>query len=143
MKIEFKKLDNDVVVPQFAHEGDSGMDIRSNEDYTLQPQEFHIFKTGLACAVERGYEVQVRARSGLACKHGVTVVNGIGTIDSNYRGEIGVGLINLGKEPIRIIEGDRIAQLVVAMVEQPIIQVVEELSDTNRGVGGFGSSGVQ
>lgn len=143
MKIKFKKLDENATIPSFAHKGDSGMDIRTVEDYNLAPFEFKVFKTGIACAVDEGYEVQVRARSGLACKRGVTVINGIGTIDSNYRGEIGVGLVNHSKEFQHIEKGDRIAQLVIAKVEQPDVEVVLELDETVRADGGFGSTGVK
>lgn len=141
MQIKFKKLCKEAVVPEYQTAGSAGMDIRTIEDYRLMPGERHIFKTGLAVAVEDGYEVQVRARSGLSAKCGVTVINGVGTIDSDYRGEIGVALINHNIMPVLINAGDRIAQLVVNKIEQPEIIVVDELGETIRGEGGFGSTG--
>ena len=142
MQIKFKKLCNEAVVPEYQTAGSAGMDIRTIEDYRLMPGERHIFKTGLAVAVEDGYEVQVRARSGLSAKEGVTVINGVGTIDSDYRGQIGVALVNLNHNcHVTIHKGDRIAQLVVNKIEQPEIIVVDELGETIRGEGGFGSTG--
>ena len=142
MKLYLKKLEEDVTIPQFKTEGSAGMDVQSREDFILKPGHFKIVKTGLSCAVEPGYELQVRPRSGLACNHGITVINTPGTIDSDYRGEICVGLINLSLEDFEIKKGDRIAQLVVNKVEQPQIEVVTELSSTDRNDGGFGSTGI-
>lgn len=141
MKIKFKKLTNDVTLPEYKSKGASGMDIYSNETITLDVGEIHIFKTGLACEIEQGYEVQVRARSGLSSKYGITVINGIGAIDSDYRGEIGVPLINLGSTSFEIKKGDRIAQLVICPVVQADIEEVDNLDDTERGKNGFGSTG--
>lgn len=141
MQIKFKKLCEEAVIPEYQTTGSAGMDIRTIEDYRLMPNERHIFKTGLAVAVEDGYEVQVRARSGLSARDGVTVINGVGTIDADYRGEIGVALINHNIMPVLINAGDRIAQLVVNKIEQPEIVVVNELGETIRGTGGFGSTG--
>ena len=141
MKVKFKKLNEEAIIPEFKTAGSAGMDITSIEDVTLNPGQFKIVKTGLACAIEEGYEVQIRPRSGMACKYGITVINTPGTIDSDYRGEIGVGLINLSQEPFNVEKGMRIAQLVVNKVEQPQIEVVEELDETERGAGGFGSTG--
>lgn len=142
MKLKFKKLVEDAIIPEFKTAGSAGMDICSIQNDTLAPGEFKIIKTGLACAIPEGYEIQVRPRSGLACKHGVTVINTPGTIDSDYRGEIGVGLVNLSKGQFDIKKGDRIAQLVVNKIERPEIEIVEELDSTERGEGGFGSTGV-
>ena len=141
MKLKFKKLNEEAIIPEFKTVGSAGMDITSIEDVTLNPGQFKIVKTGLACAIEEGYEVQVRPRSGMACKHGITVINTPGTIDSDYRGEIGVGLINLSAGQFDINKGDRIAQLVVNKIEQPEIEIVDELDETERGAGGFGSTG--
>lgn len=141
MKLQFKKLDEDAIIPEFKTVGSAGMDICSINDVSLTPGQFIIVKTGLACAIEPGYEVQVRPRSGMACKHGITVINTPGTIDSDYRGEIGVGLINLSQGQFDIKKGDRIAQLVVNKIEQPTIEIVDELDETERGAGGFGSTG--
>ena len=141
MQIKFKKLCNDAIIPEYQTAGSAGMDICTIDDYALMPGERKIFQTGLAVAVEDGYEVQVRARSGLSSKQGVTVINGVGTIDSDYRGQIGVPLVNLSNIVVHIHPGDRIAQLVVNKIEQPEIIVVDELGETIRGEGGFGSTG--
>jgi dUTP pyrophosphatase len=123
----------------------AGMDIRAciNKTILLKPLERALIPTGLAVEVENGYEVQVRARSGLALKNGICLANGIGTIDSDYRGEIGVILINLGQEDFVVNNGDRIAQLVVMKHETPIIIEDENLSDSKRQSGGFGSTGLK
>ena len=142
MQIKFKKLCNDAIIPEYQTAGSAGMDICTIDDYVLMPGERKVFQTGLAVAVEDGYEVQVRARSGLSAKEGVTVINGVGTIDSDYRGQIGVALVNLNHNcHVTIHKGDRIAQLVVNKIEQPEIIVVDELEETVRGEGGFGSTG--
>jgi dUTP pyrophosphatase len=117
------------------------MDVVSAESVTISPGARHAVATGLALAIPKGYEIQVRPRSGLALKHGITVPNTPGTIDSDYRGELKVILINLGDEPFAIARGDRIAQLVLAPVVQAAWQEVAELDATERGEGGFGSTG--
>lgn len=139
--LKIKKLTEDAIVPEYKTVGAAGMDVCSIEEIELQPMQFKIVKTGLAMAIPNGYEVQVRPRSGMACKHGITVINTPGTIDEDYRGEVGVGLINLSQNPFTIEKGMRIAQLVVNKIEQPQIEVVEELDETERGQGGFGSTG--
>ena len=141
MKLKIKKLQDNAIIPQFKTIGSAGMDVCSVEDVILQPSEFRIIKTGLAMQIEQGYEIQVRPRSGLACKYGITVINTPGTIDSDYTGEVGVGLINLSKTEYHINVGDRIAQLVINKVEQPEVELVQELDQTERGSGGFGSTG--
>jgi len=127
--------------PEYATPGSAGMDLRSVETFELQPMERRLARTGLRIAVPEGYEAQVRPRSGLALKHGLSMVNTPGTIDSDYRGELGVILINLGQEVVKISAGDRIAQLVICPVARVEITVVEDLDDTERGEGGFGSTG--
>lgn len=129
--------------PSYATEQSAGMDIRANlvEPLTLAPLERKLIPTGLTIELPEGFEAQVRPRSGLALKHGVTVLNSPGTIDSDYRGEVGVLLINLSAEPFVVQDGERIAQLVVARHEQVIWEEVNELSDTVRGAGGFGHTG--
>lgn len=121
------------------------MDIKAflREPVTLKPMERRIIPTGLFMEIERGYEVQIRARSGLAVKHGIGLINGIGTIDSDYRGEIGVALINLGREDFTIHSGDRIAQMVVSKLEKVEIERADSLDSTERGSGGFGHTGVK
>lgn len=128
-------------LPAYATEGAAGMDVVSAEDVTLAPGARHAVATGLSMAIPQGFEVQVRPRSGLALKHGITVPNTPGTIDSDYRGELKVILINLGAEPFAIQRGDRVAQLVLAPVVQAAWDEVAELDATERGEGGFGSTG--
>ncbi len=128
-------------LPQYATEGAAGMDVVSAEDVTLPPGARHAVATGLALAIPPGYEIQVRPRSGLALKHGISVPNTPGTIDSDYRGELKVILINHGSQPFVIARGDRVAQLVLAPVTRAFWQEVSELEDTARGSGGFGSTG--
>ena len=128
-------------LPAYATAGAVGMDVLSAEDLTLAPGARHAVATGLAIAIPPGYEIQVRPRSGLALKHGVTVPNTPGTIDSDYRGELKVILINHGQAAFEIRRGDRVAQLVLAPVTRAMWLTVEELDETARGAGGFGSTG--
>ena len=132
-------------LPAYATPQSAGMDLRANieDPITLRPLERRIVPTGLYIALPEGYEAQVRPRSGLALKHGITVLNSPGTIDSDYRGEIGVLLINLSDTPFVINAGERIAQMVVARHEQAELLEVEELDDTERGAGGYGHTGVE
>ncbi|WP_225205515.1 dUTP diphosphatase [Novosphingobium huizhouense] len=132
---------DDLPLPAYATEGAAGMDVVAAEDVDLAPGARHAVATGLAVAIPHGYEIQVRPRSGLALKHGVTVANAPGTIDSDYRGELKAILINLGSEPFAIRRGDRIAQLVLAPVTRAGWVEASELDDTARGAGGFGSTG--
>ena len=128
-------------LPAYATAGAAGMDVVSAEDVTIAPGVRHAVATGLTMAVPEGYEIQVRPRSGLALKHGITVPNTPGTIDSDYRGELKVILINLSAEPFAVQRGDRVAQLVLAPVVQAAWDEVAELDATDRGTGGFGSTG--
>ena len=132
-------------LPAYATPQSAGMDLRANieDPITLRPLERRIVPTGLYIALPEGYEAQVRPRSGLALKHGITVLNSPGTIDSDYRGETGVLLINLSDTPFVINAGERIAQMVVARHEQAELIEVEELDDTERGAGGYGHTGVE
>lgn len=132
-------------LPAYATPQSAGMDLRANitEPITLQPMERRIIPTGLHIALPEGYEAQVRPRSGLAFKHGITVLNSPGTIDADYRGELGVLLINLSTEPFVIEAGERIAQMVIARHEQGKFCLVEELDETERGEGGYGHTGVK
>lgn len=131
-------------LPEYATEQSAGMDLRANidEPIVLKPMQRAIVKTGLYIALPPGYEAQVRPRSGLALKHGITVLNSPGTIDADYRGELGVLLINLGDKDFIINDGERIAQMVVAKHETVSFQLTEELDDTERGAGGYGHTGV-
>jgi len=128
-------------LPAYATAGAAGMDVVSAEDVVIAPGARHPVATGLALAIPQGIEIQVRPRSGLALKHGITVPNTPGTIDSDYRGELKVLLINHGTEPFAIARGDRVAQLVLAPVVQAAWEEVDELDETARGAGGFGSTG--
>jgi dUTP pyrophosphatase len=127
--------------PIYATEGAAGMDVVAAEDVVLPPGGRHAVATGFAMAIPPGYEVQVRPRSGLALKHGVTCLNTPGTIDSDYRGEVKIILANLGDAPFTVARGDRIAQLVPAPVQRATVEVRDALDDTARGSGGFGSTG--
>ena len=128
-------------LPTYATPGAAGMDVVAAEELDLQPGQRHAVSTGFKVAIPEGYEIQVRPRSGLALKHGITVPNTPGTIDSDYRGELKVIMINHGDQPFPIRRGERIAQLVPAAVTQAEFDEVEELCETERGAGGFGSTG--
>ena len=143
IKVEVKRLAHGegLALPAYATSGSAGMDVVSAEDVTIAPGARHAVVTGLSVAIPQGFEIQVRPRSGLAFKHGITVPNTPGTIDSDYRGELRVLLINHGSEDFAIARGDRVAQLVLAPVVQAAWSEVEELGATQRGAGGFGSTG--
>ena len=132
-------------LPEYATSQSAGMDLRANieEPIILAPLERKLIPTGLHIALPVGYEAQVRPRSGLALKHGITVLNTPGTIDADFRGEIGVILINLSNEPFEIKPGERIAQLVIAKCEQISLEQVEVLDETERGIGGYGHTGIK
>jgi dUTP pyrophosphatase len=144
IKVKVKKLTSNAVVPSYMSTGAAGCDVNACLEFSLwvQPGERVAVPTGLSVEIPEGYEIQVRPRSGLAFKKGLTVVNAPGTIDSDYRGEIKVLIINLGKEAVEIVPQDRIAQLVIQKAEQIDWQEVDGLGDTIRGIGGFGSTGV-
>ncbi len=141
--VVFKQLRPDAIVPQYMSDEAAGMDLSAAIDaaVVLAPGERAAIGTGLAMALPLGFEGQVRPRSGLAARHGLTVVNAPGTIDSDYRGHVMVLLVNLGREPVTIEPGQRIAQLVIAPVVRAEVVVAEELPSTSRGAGGFGSTG--
>ena len=128
-------------LPTYATDGAAGLDLRADEACTLAPGERRVVPTGIAVALPPGHEGQVRPRSGLAARHGIAMLNAPGTIDEDYRGEVGVILVNLGREPFSVGRGDRIAQLVVAPVARVEVVEVEEIDATGRGGGGFGSTG--
>lgn len=136
-------LEPDATLPRYQTPGSAGMDLCSVEEATLEPMERKLVPTGLRMAIPPGYEGQVRPRSGLALRYGVSMVNTPGTIDSDYRGEIKVLLVNLGSKRVKLEKGERIAQLVVVPVTQAYLAVVDELDDTVRGEGGFGSTGAK
>ncbi len=141
--IRLRRLPNgtDLPLPAYASDGAAGMDVVAAESLTIAPGERYAVATGFAVAIPAGFEIQVRPRSGLALKHGVTCLNTPGTIDSDYRGEVKVILANLGSEPFPITRGDRIAQLVPAAVQRAGFVEVADLDETARGSGGFGSTG--
>lgn len=145
MQVKITKLNEQAILPEYQTAGAAGMDLHAclEEPVILQPMERRMIPTGFAIAVPPGHEAQVRARSGLSLKHGVTTVNGIGTVDADYRGEVGVLLVNLGSEAFEITPGMRIAQMVVAKYERAVWAEVESLDETERGTGGFGSTGIQ
>lgn len=141
-EILIQRLDPGLPVPGYAHPGDAGADLHAAEDVELLPGERTVVGTGLAIALPDGYAAFVHPRSGLAARHGVTLVNAPGTVDAGYRGEIKVTVINTdAKEPFRIRRGDRVAQLVVQRVERAVFREVERLPGSTRGAGGFGSTG--
>jgi dUTP pyrophosphatase len=141
--IELKRLPHGegLPAPRYATDGAAGLDVVAAEDVTLEPGGRHAVATGFAIAIPEGYEVQVRPRSGLALRHGITCLNTPGTIDHDYRGEVKVILANLGNAPFDVRRGERIAQLVPAPVLKARFSEVAELGDTGRGAGGFGSTG--
>ncbi|MBS6295931.1 MAG: dUTP diphosphatase [Dialister sp.] len=141
MKIKIKTEKH---IPEYKTKGAVGMDVKAllpSGSCIIFPGQIKLIPTGISLEIPKGYEVQMRARSGLSTKYGIGIVNGVGTIDNDYRGKIGVPLINWGTEPFTINDGDRIAQLVVARYERAEFEEVDELSGTKRGNGGFGSTG--
>ncbi|PHS41228.1 MAG: dUTP diphosphatase [Robiginitomaculum sp.] len=149
MKIEIKQLDNfgELQMPAYESELAAGVDLRAAIDadspIILQPGERALIATGLAMALPPGYEAQIRPRSGLAYKHGISVVNTPGTIDADYRGEVKILLINHGLVAFSVKRGDRIAQMIIAPVTRAVFNVVDRLSETRRGAGGYGSTGIK
>ncbi|WP_138429141.1 dUTP diphosphatase [Fodinibius saliphilus] len=147
MKIQFKKLAHakDLPLPSYESASAAGMDIRAalEAPIVLAPGKRTLISTGLKMAIPQGYEAQIRPRSGLAYRNGITMLNTPGTIDADYRGEIKVLAVNLGEEPFEITHGDRVAQMIIAPVLQADIDEVEILADTDRGEGGFGSTGIK
>lgn len=143
LSVPMRVLSENAVVPKNAYDGDAGVDLCSTEEVVLQPFQRQLIGTGLAVAIPRGYAGFVLPRSGTAIRQGLSLANTPGLIDSNYRGELKIAAVNLDPEtPIHIMPGDRIAQLVIMGVESPAFELVEVLDDTERGEGGFGSSGV-
>ena len=142
MKLLIVREDKSVPLPKYQTQGSAGMDLHSAEDVSIGSGEFKIVNTGLRVAIPSGFEGQIRPRSGLAAKHGISIVNTPGTADSDYRGVIKIIMINHGKESFEIRKGDRIAQLVINKIETPELIEVDELSETIRGDSGLGSTGV-
>jgi dUTP pyrophosphatase len=142
IELQVKRLVADAPLPAYAHDGDAGLDLAAAEDVELPAGGRAAVPTGLAVAVPRGWVGLVHPRSGLARRHGVTVANAPGTIDAGYRGEVQVLLVNLGRDPVTLRKGDRVAQLLLQRVGRAEIVEVEELDGTTRGEGGFGSTGL-
>ena len=142
IEVQIKLLDEDLPMPRYQHEGDAGLDLPSRVDYVLEPGERAMIPTGIAVAIPRGYAGFVLPRSGLASRHGISLVNSPGLVDSGYRGEMAIIMINTDKrEAFHIKRGDRIAQLVIQKVVEATTVQVSELDATSRGAGGFGSTG--
>ncbi|WP_163530941.1 dUTP diphosphatase [Halobacillus ihumii] len=143
MIVDIQKLHEDAIIPKNAYEGDVGIDLHTIDEGTLLPNERALLRTGLAVKPPKGYEMQIRPRSGLAYKKGITVLNSPATIEPTYRGDVGIILYNAGQEPLEIRKGDRIAQAVFKKYEETVeFKIVDELDGTERGSNGFGSSGV-
>ena len=143
MILKIFRMEHNKFVPEYKTAGAAGMDLCAaiSEPITLKPLERYLVPTGLKIELEHGYEAQIRPRSGLSIKHGISLINCVGTVDEDYRGEVCVGLVNLSNDEYTIQPDERIAQMVIAKVEQAKIEVVTELSETARGEGGFGSTG--
>ena len=142
MKLLVEKINQKAIIPFLAHEGDAGMDLFSVEEVVLKPMERKLIHTGIKIQLPKNTEAQIRPRSGLALKNGITVLNTPGTIDEGYRGEIGIILINLGAEEFKVEEGMKIAQMVIKPTLTLDVEEVVKLTETTRGEGGFGSTGV-
>ena len=142
MKINIKKLSETAKIPTYANRGDAGLDLYSDNNFLLIPGDRALVKTGIAIELPEGYEMQIRPRSGLSLKHGITVLNAPGTIDSGYRGEIGVVLYNASRVPFEVRQGERIAQGVIAAYVSADLVEVYALDESERGTSGFGDSGV-
>lgn len=141
--LKIKRLEHNRILPEYKTEGAAGMDLCAAiaEPVELKPLERKLIPTGIKIELEHGYEAQIRPRSGLSIKHGITLINCVGTIDEDYRGEVCIAVVNISNESYTIQPDERIAQMVITKVEQAKLEVVTELSDTERGAGGFGSTG--
>jgi len=142
IKIKIKKINPEAIIPHYSHEGDAGMDVYSCEDNSINPNERKLISTGLSFEIPRGFEIQVRPKSGLALNSGITVLNTPGTLDSGYRGELKVILFNTSKNTYDVKKGEKIAQIVLARYEEAEIEEASELTQTTRAEGGFGSTGL-
>ena len=139
--VRIEKLDSHAIIPTYAHSDDACCDLYIVEDYTIRKGQRRLLRTGIAVEIPTGYEIQIRPRSGLAFKHGLTLVNAPGTIDAQYRNEIMLLIINLGRSPVSLRRGDRVAQMCIKPVYKMEFEEVDKLSDSDRGLGGWGSTG--
>ena len=142
LKIKIAKI-TDVKTPHYAHKGDSGVDLYAAEDYILNPMERKLISTGIRLEIPYGYEAQIRPKSGLAIEHGISQINTPGTIDSSYRGEIKIPMINFSDRPYKIEKGKKIAQMVFSKVEEAVFEETHDFEQTSRGDKGFGSTGLE
>ena len=143
MKLKVKRIVPDAKLPKYAHDGDAGLDLYAAEDTIIMPKERKAISTGIKIALEKGYEAQIRPKSGLALHYGITILNTPGTIDAGYRGEIKVILFNASDKPFKIEKGKKIAQMVIKKVEYAEVEEVDDLDNTSRGPNGFGSTGLE
>ena len=143
LNIKIQKINEDAIVPKYAYESDAGMDVYSTKNYLLLPKHRTLVGTGLKIEIPKGYEMQIRPKSGLALRDGITVLNTPGTIDSSYRGEVGIVLINHSSKPYKIEKNQKIAQIIFNKIEKAKLIISDELSETERGKGGFGSTGLK
>ncbi len=141
--IKFKKVSPDAIIPNYAHKEDAGMDIYSNEDKVIKSKSWELIKTGFSMELPTGYEAQIRSKSGLSLKSGIIVLNSPGTIDENYRGEVGIILMNVSDKDYNVEKNQKVAQMVINKVEHFEIIETEEISDSSRGDGAFGSTGLK
>lgn len=142
LNVKFQKISEDAIIPSYAHDGDAGMDLYSIKSYILKPRHRILVGTGIKVDIPKGYEMQIRPKSGLAIKEGITVLNTPGTIDSGYRGEVGVIMINHSSKTYKIEKGQKVAQAVFSRIEKAVL-IESNLSETPRGDGGFGSTGLK
>ncbi|MBS3114010.1 dUTP diphosphatase [Candidatus Woesearchaeota archaeon] len=142
LKVKIKKV-ADVKTPFYSHKGDSGVDLYAAEDYLLKPMERKLIGTGIKIEIPYGYEAQIRPKSGLALEHGISHANSIGTIDSSYRGEIKIPMINFSDKPYKIEKGKKIGQMVFTKVEEAVFEEIDKLEETTRNEQGFGSTGLE
>lgn len=141
IKVKIKKIKDNAIIPKYSHEGDAGVDLYSTEDYILKPGQCILVSTGIKISLPKSYEAQIRPKSGLALKYGISVCNSPGTVDAGYRGEVGVIAVNHSNKDFKIEKGKKIAQMVFNKVEEAEFEEVDELDNTTRGEGGFGSTG--
>jgi dUTP pyrophosphatase len=142
VRIKIKKLNSEAIIPHYSHEGDAGMDVYSVENVLINPNERKLIQTGLSFEISRGFEIQIRPKSGLALNSGITILNTPGTLDSGYRGELKIILFNASNNPYQVKKSEKIAQIILTRYEEAEIEETNELTQTKRAEGGFGSTGL-